>query len=66
MIFECTFGHGKISLEDAREQLMAYFRKDFNDLSDETRREIRPRFDNMMRVLFVGSYAEQANNEEAE
>jgi hypothetical protein len=32
--------------------LIKYFKKDFNDLSEKTRQDIRPRFDNVMTVLF--------------
>ena len=52
MCFEVAFRFDKIKNMNDREEWIAYFSKDFNDLSEETAKSFKPRYDKIMESLF--------------
>lgn len=51
MCFYTSFRFKKFSLNDVGE-MKVWFEKDFNDLSDRTKFEFKPRYENIMQVIF--------------
>lgn len=51
MCFSVAFKYKKINMESVAEWIK-YFEYDYNDLSDRTKRTFKPRYDNIMDVLF--------------
>lgn len=53
MIFECTYKFHKIeTIPEANKIIIDGFKKDFNDLSDRTKKVFKSKYDNIMEVLF--------------
>ena len=53
MLFSYAFVVKKMNLQDARKYLKQRLEKDYNDLSERTRKEIEDRYENIVNVLNI-------------
>jgi len=52
MLFQVAFVLKKLNLDEARKSVKAGLKKDYNDLSPETKRVTRTRYENILKVIF--------------
>lgn len=57
MVFECAYKfHNFETIPEANEWILKGFEKDFNDLSERTKQTFKPRYDNIINVIFGSLY----------
>lgn len=52
MIFDYAYKHNNIEIPGIREWIKKYYEKDYDDLSDKTKKLFKKRYEEIMKVLF--------------
>ncbi|MBR0428379.1 MAG: hypothetical protein IJK18_09335 [Clostridia bacterium] len=51
MLFSLVFNEKNISLDDARKRMKEYFEKDYNDLSDKTKKDFEEKYKLICKIV---------------